>query len=401
MDRNSGYIFYCVYIKCTSIIWCKRFADIQQIIFRWSFRLSQTSIISTYKLVIMKLDGSYGEGGGQILRTAVALSAVTGTPVEIENIRKRRPKPGLSAQHVKAVEGLARICEGQVTGCQLTSTRLFFTPGKIMDRDHEVDIGTAGSIALFLQCLMPALMHAPGTVTIRVTGGTDVRWSPSIDYLRFVTLVALRKMGYECDIKLITRGYYPRGGGCVEAIIKPSSLNYIDFEANKCSHIEGISHSSRLPAHVAQRQAESAGKLICERGYGSRILTEINDHPSTGSGITLWCGAAGGIALGEPGLKAEKVGEIAANAIIDELGSGAGVDEFLADQLIPYMALAGGGSFTTRMISLHTKTNIWVTEQFLPVKFKIEDLGTGLFRVRVYDHLPKIRTSFISRQIHC
>lgn len=329
----------------------------------------------------MKLDGSYGEGGGQILRTSVALSAVTGTPVEIENIRKGRLKPGLSAQHVKAVEGLARICKAQVTGCQIKSTRLFFTPGKINGKDFEIDIGTAGSISLFLQCLMPALMHAPGSVRIKITGGTDVEWSPSIDYMRFVTLEALRKMGYECEIKLITRGYYPRGGGCVEAIIKPSSLNQIDFNASNCSHIEGISHSSGLPAHVAERQAMSAVKLIREQGYVSKILTEVNDHPSTGSGITLWCGAAGGIALGKPGLKAEKVGEIAAHAIIDELRSGAGVDEYLADQLIPYMAFAGRSSFTTRMISLHTKTNIWVTEQFLPVKFKIEDLGTGLFRV--------------------
>jgi RNA 3'-terminal phosphate cyclase (ATP) len=331
----------------------------------------------------MKLDGSYGEGGGQILRTGVAFCAVTGIPVEIENIRKGRPKPGLSAQHVKAVEGLARICGAKVIGCHLKSTRLCFTPGKINSGDYEIDIGTAGSISLFLQCLMPALMHAPGTVRIKITGGTDVQWSPSIDYMRFVTLEALRKMGYECDIRLITRGYYPRGGGCVEAIINPSSLNHTDFEGRKCSQVEGISHSSGLPAHVAQRQAASAGNILHEHGYESRILTEVNDHPSIGSGITLWCGAAGGIALGKPGLKAEKVGEIAANAIIDELKSRAGVDEFLADQLIPYMALAGGGSFTTRKITLHTKTNIWVTEQFLPLKFKIEDLGTGLFRVRI------------------
>jgi RNA 3'-terminal phosphate cyclase (ATP) len=344
---------------------------------------SANFISSPYKLLVMKIDGSYGEGGGQILRTAVALSAVTGTPVEIENIRKGRQNPGLSAQHVKAVEGLARICEGQVNGCHLTSTRLCFMPGKIRGGDYEIDIGTAGSISLFLQCLMPALMHASGTVRIKITGGTDVRWSPSIDYLRFVTMETLRKMGYECDLRLITRGYYPRGGGCVEAIINPSNLNQIDLDANKCSNVEGISHSSRLPAHVAERQAASAGKFLREHGYESRILTEVNDHPSTGSGITLWCGAFGGIALGKPGLKAEKVGEIAANAIIDELRSDAGVDEFLADQLIPYMALAGGGSFTTRKITLHTKTNIWVTEQFLSVKFKIEEVGTGSFRVRV------------------
>jgi len=327
----------------------------------------------------MKIDGFYGEGGGQILRTSVALSAVSGKSVEIENIRKGRPKPGLSAQHVKAVEGLARICEASVSGCHLGSTRLKFMPGKIHAGNYEMDIGTAGSISLFLQCLMPALMHAPGITSIQITGGTDVRWSPSIDYMRFVTLSALRMMGYECELSLIRRGYYPRGGGCVEVIINPSNLTKIDFGPNKCRQVEGISHSSGLPSHVSQRQAASAQKLLLENGYTSRILTEVNDYPSTGSGITLWCGTIGGTALGKPGLEAEKVGAIAARVLLDDLGSG--VDQFLQDQLIPYIALAGGGSFTTQNISIHTKTNIWVTEQFLPVKFKVGKLETGLFRV--------------------
>ena len=329
----------------------------------------------------MKLDGSYGEGGGQILRTAVALSAVTGKHVEIENIRKGRPKPGLSAQHVKAVEELTRICGAQVSGCRLQSTRISFTPGRINSGNYDVDIGTAGSISLFLQCLMPALMHADGAIRIKITGGTDVQWSPSIDYMRFVTLFALGKMEYKCDISLIKRGYYPRGGGNVCAIINPSNLKITNFDTNNCSIIEGISHSSCLPSHVAQRQAASAEKLLHEHGYKSNISIEVNDHPSTGSGITLWCGTAGSAALGKPGLKAEKVGVIAAEALVNELRQGAGVDEYLADQLIPYMALAGGGSFTTRIISMHTKTNIWVTEQFLPVKFKIEKMEKGLFKV--------------------
>ena len=331
----------------------------------------------------MKFDGSYGEGGGQILRTAVALSAVTGMPVEIEHIRKGRPKPGLLAQHVKAVEGLARICDARVSGCCLQSTWINFIPGKINGGNYKVDIGTAGSISLFLQCLMPALMHSQGETRINITGGTDVQWSPSIDYMRFVTLVALGKMGYKCEISLIRRGYYPRGGGCVEAIINPSYLKNTNFDTNQCTIVEGISHSSGLPSHVAQRQANWAEKFLNDQGYNSNISTEVNDHPSTGSGITLWCGTVGGIALGKPGLKAEKVGVIAAKALLNELKQGVGVDEYLADQLIPYMALAGGGSFTTRIISMHTKTNIWVTEQFLPVKFKIEELETGLFRVWV------------------
>lgn len=331
----------------------------------------------------MKLDGSYGEGGGQILRTAVALSAVTGKSIEINNIRKARPKPGLSAQHVKSVESLASICGAELDGCGLHSTRLGFKPGRIKGGEYEIDIGTAGSISLFLQCLMPAVMHAPDTLRIKITGGTDVRWSPSIDYLRSVTLGALSQMGYDCKLTLIRRGYYPRGGGCVEAIINPSTLEKTSFDSNSCSLVEGISHSSGLPAHVADRQAASAEKLLQEHGYSARISQDVNDYPSTGSGITLWCGAVGGSALGKPGLRAEKVGASAAEAILSELNSRAGVDVYLADQLIPYLALAEGGSFTTRMITPHTKTNIWVTEQFLDVKFKIEEMENGLFKVRV------------------
>ncbi len=328
----------------------------------------------------MKIDGAYGEGGGQILRTAVALSAVTGKPIEISNIRKTRPKPGLAAQHVKAVESVAAICEAKVEGCSLRSTNLSFKPGEIRGGDYEFDIGTAGSIPLFLQCLMPAVQKAKEDVRIRIKGGTDVLWSPTIDYLRFVTLSALSRMGYNCEIKLIRRGYYPRGDGLVEAVIHPSFLKKASFESNKCNAIEGISHSSNLPSHVVQRQALSAEKFLKEKGYSSKISLEAKEYPSTGSGITLWCGTVGGIALGKRGLRAEKVGESAAEAIFQELSSGAGVDIYLADQLIPYIALAGGGSFTTRTITMHTKTNIWVTEQFIDVKFKIEE-EKGLFRV--------------------
>lgn len=331
----------------------------------------------------MKLDGSFGEGGGQILRTALALSAVTGTPVEINNIRKNRPRPGLAPQHIKSVESLASICNAEVEGCSLHSTKLGFIPGKIKGGEYNIDIGTAGSISLLLQCLMPAAMHAPSGIKLRIIGGTDVSWSPSIDYLRHVTLAALSGMGYNCGITLVRRGYYPHGGGCVEALIRPSVLKKAYFDDNICTTIEGISHSSNLPVHIVQRQATSAEQILTQNGFDASISIETNDSPSTGSGITLWCGNKGGIALGKPGLKAEKVGHMAAEAILPDLLSGAGVDVYLADQLIPYMALAGGGSFTTRMVTPHTRTNIWVTEQFLDVKFSIEKMENGLSRVWV------------------
>lgn len=331
----------------------------------------------------MKLDGSYGEGGGQILRTAVALSAVTGEPVEIINIRKNRPKPGLSAQHVKCVESAAALCNGEVRGCSLHSTDLTFIPGKIRGGAYEINIGTAGSITLILQCLMPIAMHSPDTVRLKISGGTDVSWSPTIDYMRFVTLSALSRMGFDASINPVRRGYYPRGDGCVEAVISPTKLKMAEFETNSCPVIHGISHSSRLPAHVAQRQASAAQKHLHQEGFDSSIAIETKDEQSTGSGLTLWCGYKGGSALGKPGFSAEKVGILAADVILSELKSAGGVDEYLADQLIPYIALARGGSFTTRNISLHTKTNIWVTEQFLDVKFNIHELETGIFRVSI------------------
>ena len=331
----------------------------------------------------MKLDGSYGEGGGQILRTAVALSAVTGESVQINNIRKMRPKPGLSAQHVKAVESAAALCDGKVSGCALHSTALTFAPGKIKGGIYDIDIGTAGSITLLLQCLMPIALHSPENVKFKISGGTDVSWCPTIDYMRFVTLGAFSRMGYDCIIRLVSRGYYPRGGGRVEAAITPAKLKRTVFEYNACDFVHGISHSSNLPVHVAQRQASSAQEILKQEGYDTRITVITGANLSTGSGLTLWCGCVGGSALGKPGLPAEKVGSLAAEALLVELKSRAGVDVYLADQLIPYMALAGGGSFITRKISLHTRTNIWVTEQFLGVKFNIQKLETGLFCVSV------------------
>lgn len=329
----------------------------------------------------MKLDGSCGEGGGQILRTAVALSAITGEPVEINNIRRMRPKPGLAAQHVKAVESIASICNAEIRGCSIGSTILNFSPGEIKGGEYKIDIGTAGSISLLLQCLMPVAFHAPETIKIRISGGTDVLWSPPIDYLRFVTLHALSKIGCSCYIKLIRRGYYPKGGGCVEVTIHPSTLKPVDFDENQCNTIMGISHSSNLPTHVAERQAKSAKEALQYQGYDARIMLETNNYPSTGSGIVLWCGSMGGSALGKPGVRAEKVGKSAADALLSELSSRTGVDIYLADQLIPYIAMAGG-SFTTRVISSHTKTNIWVTEQFLGVKFRTEKVKNG-FKVYI------------------
>ncbi|MBC2697853.1 MAG: RNA 3'-terminal phosphate cyclase [ANME-2 cluster archaeon] len=348
---------------------------------------------------MINIDGSYGEGGGQIIRTAVALSAVTGTDVTISNIRSNRPKSGLKAQHMSAIRTAADMTGARISGLKSGSTELTFSPGVstsggIPGGYYKIDIGTAGSITLLLQCLMPIALAAQEPVSLDITGGTDVAWSPPIDYMAHVLLPVLETMGLKCNIKLQRRGYYPRGGGRVAAIIHPSALRAVDLDKEKEAdtkkeegmekewergkekepcRVAGISHSSNLPPHVMQRQADAATAALEKAGYSSSIDTWAANSPSTGSGITLWCGHAGGSALGKRGLPAEKVGKAAAGEIITELGSGAAVDVHLADQLIPYIGLAGGGSLTVRDVSGHTRTNIWVVEQFLGVEFRIEE----------------------------
>ena len=330
---------------------------------------------------VLEIDGSYGEGGGQLVRTAVALSAVTGKEIRVTNIRRNRPNPGLKQQHLKALEVTARICEARVSGLFPGSTELSFAPVEIKGGKYDIDIGTAGSITLLLQCLMPALPFAKEKVELTVRGGTDVAWAPTVDYLQQVTFRALERLGYAGNVTLKEHGYYPKGGGKVSAFFEPCRLRGFHFLKEE-EEIRGISHASNLPAHVPLRQAEAASARLLEAGYPSLIETQSFEAFSTGSGITLWAGYVGGSALGERGLPAEKVGKRAAEEVITELKARASVDMHLADQLIPYMALAGNSSYTVRELSLHAATNIWVTEQFLDVKFRIEE-KEGLFEVSV------------------
>lgn len=325
---------------------------------------------------MMEIDGSYGEGGGQIVRTAVALAAVTGTPIRVTKIRQGRPKPGLAAQHAQALLALAGICSANTKGISPGSSEITFEPGQIMGGEYRVDIGTAGSITLLIQCLLPAMIKAEGATTLIITGGTDVRWSPTIDYFKSVFLPALSKFGVQVRLECKHRGYYPRGGGLVILTVDPGrpKTAYLEAETEERDLIEGISHCSNLPDHVARRQAESATSALKDAGYESKVDLQVLKETSTGSGITLWSGYKGGCALGERGIRAEDVGKAAAYELIAELKTPASVDIHLADQLIPYLALAGG-SYTVRQISKHTSTNIWTASQLLDTKINVKDVG--------------------------
>lgn len=348
---------------------------------------------------MIEIDGSFGEGGGQIVRTSVALSAVTGKPVRITRIRQGRPKPGLAAQHAQALRALAEICDAGTSGVKPGSPEIVFTPGRIRGGRYRIEIGTAGSVTLLMQCLLPALLCADRPSSLQIQGGTDVQWSPAVDYFKKVFLPALSSFGARVSLAVLQRGYYPRGQGEVLLQVEPARLLASHLERPDCrrqtiqnqiiqnmqsnpstrSVVQGVSHCSNLPEHVAVRQAESAEQALEQAGFPAQIRREAVLLPSLGSGITLWSGYKGASSLGERGLPAEKVGKRAAEELIIELKSPATVDVHLADQLIPYLALAGG-CYTVREISLHARTNIWTAAHFLDRRIEIKE-DKGIFRV--------------------
>jgi RNA 3'-terminal phosphate cyclase (ATP) len=331
---------------------------------------------------MIEVDGSFGEGGGQIVRTAVALSAVTGESVRITRIREGRKNPGLAPQHVTAILALAEVTNAKTEGVNPRSPEITFLPGEIRGGRREVDIGTAGSIVLLMECLLPALVVADSPTALTVRGGTDVKWSPTIDYLSRVAIPAFAEFGVRCHLTCERRGYYPRGGGVATLEVVPGRLARADLLAVEPGQIEGASHSSNLPEHVARRQAEAAVEVLERAGFEAKIGCETNALPSTGSGITLWSRRKGASALGERGLPAEKVGASAAGEMAAELRSKATVDRYLADQLVPYLALAGG-SYTAPEVSRHASTNIWTATRFLDVDISVELGEVATFRAEV------------------
>uniref|UniRef100_A0A7C2SQF0 RNA 3'-terminal phosphate cyclase n=1 Tax=Archaeoglobus fulgidus TaxID=2234 RepID=A0A7C2SQF0_ARCFL len=314
---------------------------------------------------MIEIDGSFGEGGGQILRTAVALSCVTGKAVRIKKIRANRPKPGLAAQHLKGIEAAKIISGAEVEGLRLGSTEVIFRPGIVRGGEYRIDIGTAGSVTLIFQTILLPLLFADRESRVTVTGGTDVAWAPPVDYFKNVTLKALREMNAECQLQVLRRGYYPKGGGAVRLEVKPSEMRGVIFERLD-EIVKGVSHCQNLPEHVAVRQANSAREFLEERGIRAEIKIEVLNGLSTGSGIVLWNGYKGSSALGEKGKRAEVVGLEAAESLYMELKSEAAFDAHLADQIMPFAAMADGRTeYTTSKVTMHQKSNAYVINSFL------------------------------------
>jgi len=332
---------------------------------------------------LIRIDGSYGEGGGQILRTALALSAITGRPLELFDIRKGRTTPGLGNQHLASVRALAQIAQAQVEGDRLGSDRLRLTPTTVRTGTFSCDVaeerGSAGSVTLVLQACLPPLCLAPNPSQLVLRGGTHVPWSPPVHYVQAVLLPMLEPLGIRASLELVRAGWYPAGGGEIRVTMQPASrlISQTWNSRGTLRHITGWSIVSNLPNDVAQRQQRAVCDALRAQHLDAVIECVALPSPGTGTCVVLVAEfestRAGFAALGKPGKPAEQVGREAARALLEFLNTDAALEEHLADQVAIFLALAQGPSaFTTAKITRHLLTNLWTIQQCLPVQVTIE-----------------------------
>jgi RNA 3'-phosphate cyclase len=340
----------------------------------------------------IEIDGSFGEGGGQIIRTAVGLSGATGQPIRVHSIRAGRPKPGLSHQHLNAIKAVKQLTNARVEGLEIGSEKLTFLPGEVNPGSYSIDIGTAGSVSLVLQTFLIPAIQSRKEVEIEIIGGTDVPLSPPIDYIKNVFLRFLLRMGVNAELELIRRGHYPKGGGRIKLRVNPSNRTGICIEKRgEFKGISGISHCTSLPSHIAYRQRDAAHQSIKERlSKEAKVTAEVTSGLGEGTGIVLWAEfektLIGASALGKRGKRAEVVGGEAAAKLLDEINTPATVDSHMSDQLIPYVALTKGRSSYICRNTSHTRTNLYTTERMLGKKFKITQLRGDFVKMDFQNH---------------
>jgi RNA 3'-phosphate cyclase len=341
---------------------------------------------------MIDIDGSQKSGSGTILRLSIAIAAITKQPLHITNIRQSRPKPGLKHQHLESVLTAAKLCNAKVQGANLGSRELWFTPQETTGGNFEALIETAGSIPMLLLATLPLCVFAKTPVRLHVAkGGTDTIHAPTINYMRHVFLPALKQLSVDAGITVQKYGYYPKGMGEATMATQPNpNLKPFTLENfGKIISIEGVSVCTFLSdRQVAERQAKTAQDSLAQNGYQANIQI-VNDQSNPlqkGSSIVLWAETDAGVrfgadAIGQMGKTSEAVGKEAAEKLLAELRLRPTVDTFLADMLIPYMALTKGkSSFLTRIITEHTESNIWLMEKMLKVKFTVEKVN-NLYRV--------------------
>ena len=328
---------------------------------------------------IIKIDGSFGEGGGQILRSALTLSAMVKRPFEMFNIRAGRRKPGLAPQHLQCVKAMASVCDGEVRGAGVGSLNLKFFPGKVSCGDYSFNIGTAGSVSLVMQTVFLPLSLCNGVSTVTITGGTHVPFSPCFHYIKEQWLFFMTMMGFDVEVEMPIAGFFPKGGGEINVLIKNTEkvAPLVLTDPGKLVRVRGLSAVGNLDIDIAERQKVQGVKRLSEID----IIPDISviSMPAIGKGTIFMlicdfensrCCYSG---LGAIGKRAEKVADEACDGLMGFLETGEAIEEHLADQVILPLSFADGMSrFTTSRITRHLLTNAEIIKMFLNRKIEIK-----------------------------
>ncbi|MAH21237.1 RNA 3'-phosphate cyclase [Candidatus Bathyarchaeota archaeon] len=334
---------------------------------------------------MIEVDGSVGEGGGQVLRTAVTMSAILGVPVHVNNIRFGRNPPGLRNQHISAIKCVAMLCNANVENLHIGSNSISFFPKNIESAEIKLDVGTAGSITLVLQSAIPVATYADKDVKLEIVGGTDVNWSPTADYFERIVRPAYRGLGISFEMEIVRRGYYPQGCGIMRIVVHPSRIHTINLNSTIKPEPKVISVCSQLPKAVAERQLSSAADYLRDQGMevGSSVV-QVSEANSPGSSILVYNSTnengpfIGTDALGEKGKLAEQVGFEAGASFAREYKTGANVDSHLGDMLVTPLSLAKGiSSYKVPFITPHLVTNLYVASLLSGSRYRIEGEITG------------------------
>ena len=324
----------------------------------------------------LKINGEYGEGGGQIIRSAITLSCITKQPIHLQNIRKNRKIPGLRPQHLTAITILQKIANAKVIGAKIGSTELMFTPGSVESLELVEDIGTAGSISLILQVLIPVVAISQKKLNLTIKGGTDVPWSPTMDYTQYVLQNAYSKMGIKFLLELKKRGYYPKGGGKIDLQINPSHVKSVSFSKRKTNLAKLICTFSKLPIKKIEEQIKEIKEKLVKENF--IVETEIKNQDAIDSGASLLVYSIDEHSIiGVDTLFDKKAQRFDFN--FDKfVNNTLGVDENLADMLVVPASLADKKTtFQVRKITKHLETNLFVTSKITGCKYGIGRLDKG------------------------